>query len=393
MTIAFELRPGDANKNGTKTIRVYVSRNGKTYFTTDHKVVPSLWDKKRQRIRETHPNAFILNSALTTLRNEIESICVKNSNLNAKDIVRLIGKNSVDTLSSFWKKFVQDCENGKHKRSLSTVKKYREALGSIEKFDEKYNRRTDFDTINNEWYDSYLGYLRIERKVNETTIGNHIKLIKAVMRMACDMGVSTNVEYKKRYFKKTSQESDSIYLTEEEIGLWEKVDLSGLKHLQAERDRFLISYYFLLRFGDSLEVNKSNVFTQGKKSFLKTISGKTKTEVIIPINPKALILLNKYDYKLPVITNQEANWKLKEIGHEAEIKTVVTCGKETLQKYHFITSHTARRSAATHLYFQGLPIKELSHLLGHSKISQTEEYIKVSKLESAKKALNYAFFK
>ncbi len=393
MNISFELRRGEANKDGTRTVRAYVFHNGKAHISTPYKVLPVNWDKRKQRIKETHPNVFAYNSALVVLRNDIESLCLKHPKLPALDIAKLIGKNSIETLKSFWEKFLIDCANGKYKRSLTTVKKYKEALGSIEKFNLKYNRRSDFDTINNEWYDSYTGYLRSERKLNETSVGDHIKLIKAVMRMAYDAGISTNIEFQKKYFKVTHQASDSIYLTEEEIGLIEKVDLTNFVHLQAERDRFLLSYYFLLRFGDSLLINETNVFKQNGKMFIKNISEKTNIESILPVNPKALALLKKYNYSLPKISNQKANDKLKEIGEVAEIKTMVTLLGVVRKKYHFITSHTARRSAATHLYLQGLPLKELSHLLGHTKTSQTEEYIRVSKLESAKKAFDLPFFK
>lgn len=394
MFIQFELKGGKRlNVDGTRTIRMYISHNGNAYHTTKYAVKPSQWDSKRAKIKEDIPNAQLWSNELIRLKNEIEGLCLKHPSLAASEITKLIGKKSIENLHSFWTNFLRDCENGKQKRAWATIKKYREALGSIKKFNLKYNRRSDFDTINKEWYDSYTGYLRTERKLNETSVGDHIKLIKAIIRMAYDLGISTNIEFQKKYFKVTKQESDSIYLTEDEILLIENVDLTNFIHLQAERDRFLLSYYFLLRFGDSLLINKGNVFDQNGKKFIRNISEKTKIESVLPIAPKALSLLKKYNYSLPQISNQKANDKLKEIGDEAGIKTMTTISGVTKKKYHFITSHTARRSAATNLYLQGLPLKDLSHLLGHTKTSQTEQYIKMSKLESARKALDFAFFK
>lgn len=394
MFIQLELKGGKRmNVDGTRTIRAYISHNGKAYYTSKYAVKPSQWDGRRAKIKEDVPNSQLWNNELVRLRNDIEGLCLKHPNLSASDIVKMIGKNSIETLKSFWEQFLVDCANGKQKRSASTAKKYKEALGSIEKFDLKYERRSDFDTMNMKWYEDYTGYLRSERKLNETSVGDHIKLIKAIMRMAYDVGISANIVFQKRDFKVTHQPSDSIYLTEEEIKLIEDVDLTNFSHLQNERDRFLLSYYFLLRFGDSLLVNETNIFKQNGKTFIKIISEKTNVESILPVNSKALVLLKKYNYSLPKISNQKANDKLKEIGEEAEIKTMTTLLGVTRKKYHFISSHTARRSAATHLYLQGLPLKELSHLLGHKKISQTEEYIRVSKLESAKKAFDLPFFK
>lgn len=391
MNIKFILRDS-AGKNNQYKIRCYIQHNGRAYHNTKLSVDKSDWDANNGRAKLVRPNSHLMNSELVRLRNDIEALCLKHPSLSASDIVKLIGKNSIETLKSFWEKFLVDCANGKHKRAASTAKKYKEALGSIEKFNLKYNCRSDFDTINMKWYNHYTGYLRSERGLNETSVGDHVKLIKAVMRMAYDHGISTNIEFQKQYFKVTHQESDSIYLTEEEIVLWENVDLTNFPYLQDERDRFLLSYYFLLRFGDSLLINKGSMFTQNGKLFFRNVSEKTSIESFLPVSPKALVLLEKFDYKIPQIKNQKANDKLKDIGDEAGIDAMTTISGLTKKKYHFISSHTARRSAATNLYLQGLPLKELSHLLGHTKTSQTEKYIRISKLESAKKAQNLPFF-
>lgn len=396
MFIHFELKGGKRlNKGGTRTIRIYISHNDNAYYTTKYKVNPGLWDDKRSRLKDVAPNCTLWNGELIRLRNEVEALCLKHPSLPAHAIVSLIGKKSINTFPDFFENFIKDCESGKFKRSIGTIKNYRKVLNSIGQFE----KRTDFDTIDRDWYDEYIDWLRKgdeEKKIkkkNENTIGGHIKIIKAVMREAFDRGVSTNIEFQKKYFKKPSQETDSIYLTLEEIALWENVDLSGFPHLQAERDRFLLSYYFLLRFSDSLNIGESDIFKENERYFVKSISIKTKTESIIPIKPKALDLLNKYGFKMPDITNQKANEDLKEIGALAKISNPTRLLGEVKPKSYFITSHTARRTAATHLYLEGFPLKDLSNLLGHKKTAQTEEYIKVSKLDSAKKALDFKFFK
>lgn len=388
MFIQLELKGGKRiNVDGTRTIRAYISHNGKAYYTTKYAVKQTQWDARRSKIKDEIPNSQLWNNELARIKNDVEGLCLKHPNLSAGEIVKMIGKNSVENLFSYFQSYIDSCEAGKENRAIGTVKKYKIVLKSLKDFPQ----RTDFDTINQKWYNSYTGHLR-ESGMNENTIGNFIKFTKMILRRAHETGVSLNMEYQKKYFKKPSQTTDSIYLTEEEIVLFENVNLSNYDYLQEERDRFMLSYYFLLRFGDSLKVNESNVFEDKGKFYLKIISEKTTTESILPIKPKALILLKKYDYKMPTISNSESNWKLKKIGGLAEIATMTSLSGRTEKKFEFITSHTARRSAATNLYLQGLPLLDLSRLLGHKKVSQTEEYIRVSKLESAKKALNLPFF-
>lgn len=82
--------------------------------------------------------------------------------------------------------------------------------------------------------------------------------------------------------------------------------------------------------------------------------------------PKALEILQKYksdsDYLLPQISNQYFNRTLKEIA------SILGITKN-------LTHHTARKTfASTVLLNNNIPIEVVSKLLGHTKISTTQEY-------------------
>lgn len=64
----------------------------------------------------------------------------------------------------------------------------------------------------------------------------------------------------------------------------------------------------------------------------------------------------------------------------------------TRPKFELITTHTARRSFATNLYLQGMDITNISKILGHATITQTQTYLKVSNEEAAKRAAKHPFF-
>lgn len=84
----------------------------------------------------------------------------------------------------------------------------------------------------------------------------------------------------------------------------------------------------------------------------------------IPLNEIALSILEKYNFSLPVLSNQRMNSYLKEI---ADI-----CGiNKTL------TTHTARHSAATLLLNHGANLSTVSAVLGHSNIKMTQHYAKL----------------
>ncbi len=93
---------------------------------------------------------------------------------------------------------------------------------------------------------------------------------------------------------------------------------------------------------------------------------KTGIRSAIPILPRAISILNKYNYKLPVCTNQRMNGYLKEIADLCNIKKT-------------LTTHIARHTFATTITLsKGVPIETVSKMLGHSDIRTTQIYAKVT---------------
>ena len=88
---------------------------------------------------------------------------------------------------------------------------------------------------------------------------------------------------------------------------------------------------------------------------------KTGVTFTIPLMPKAIAILEKYNYKLPVLSNQNYNAYLKEIADICGIK----------QNVH---THIARHTFATIALNSGIPIEIISKVLGHSSIKMTQAH-------------------
>lgn len=386
MNIKFVLRD-EEKKDGTQTIRCYIQHNGRAYFNTKYSVL--LRDFKGGMVKSDRVNSVLINSALIRMRNEVEALCYKHPSLPAKDIAKFIGKGSAGAFLDYFDGYIKNCKSGSIKRAQSTIDKYDEILNALKLFE----YTTDFNTLDKKWYDAYTGKMR-QSGCNENTIGNHIKFIKSIMRQAFEDGVSSNLEYQKKYFKTTSQETDGISLSPEEINLWLTSDkIDPFPYLQEERDRFLISYYLIMSFADTMLIDKSKFITEDGKVYFKSNRIKTGTEFVVPVKPIAYDILKKYDFKFSKISNQKANEKLKEIGMLLEIKEPFTLLGKVKPRYKFITTHTGRRTGATHLYDQGVDEKIICHLGGWTKVDTMRHYIKRTRTESAKKASEFEFFK
>lgn len=146
--------------------------------------------------------------------------------------------------------------------------------------------------------------------------------------------------------------------------------------LKRVRDLFIFSCYTGLAYIDLIQLTFHEIITgiDGIK-WIKTIRGKTGVAVNIPILQPAAVILNEFsadptilmrETVFPNVSNQEMNRSLKLI---AEI-----CG---IKKY--LTFHLARHTFATTVtLMNGVPIETISKLLGHTKLSTTMIYARVT---------------
>ena len=75
-------------------------------------------------------------------------------------------------------------------------------------------------------------------------------------------------------------------------------------------------------------------------------------------------VLEKYGWEIPQLSNADYNRHLKALGQMAGIKT----------RLH---SHLARHTFATYMLRNGVKIENVSKMLGHTNITQTQRYAKV----------------
>jgi integrase len=138
----------------------------------------------------------------------------------------------------------------------------------------------------------------------------------------------------------------------------------GIDRLNQVRDLFVFAANTALSYCDLASVKREDIQHEGDVMYLKKKRGKTGVTYILPLNDTAMGLLKKYDYELPIISNQRYNAYLKEV---ADI-----CGiKKTL------TTHLARHTAATLMLNAGIAIEVVSKILGHSNTKMTQHYAKL----------------
>ena len=185
------------------------------------------------------------------------------------------------------------------------------------------------------------------------------------------------------------EEVENIYLTETELIKLYKCEMSS-KVMEEQRDLFIIGAMTGLRLSDYNNIKQENIVEIEGDLFIKMIAKKTKGLVIIPCNPIVIEILKKYEQKrnkVPsAVSDQYFNRLLKEACKKAELNETGRLTKAPeLELYKCVTSHSARRSFATNMYLQSFPTIDLMKITGHTTEKSFLKYIKMSKLDSAKR--------
>jgi len=320
------------------------------------------------------------------------------------------------SLFSFIRLFIDKSEskpNPKTGRPVSYKmrREYEVTFKYLKDYAAEKNMVIDFKDIDINFYDGFVQYLQNvppdktktskKNKQNEdkkeeskklavNTIGKKIQTLKIFLNAAKEEGKNTFEAYRSKKFVAMTEDSETIYLTEEELTKIYEHDFSKDPTTEQIRDLFLVGAWTGCRFSDISQITPESI----SEGLIHLKQYKTGKRVLIPLHPVVTAILNKYKGRLPeVTTNQQFNRALKNIAKDAGIKEIthkaITKGGVKVstahKKHELVTTHTARRSFATNLYKSGFPTLSIMAITGHTTETSFLKYIKVTPDEHAKK--------
>lgn len=408
----FNLR--DANSKSETPIHLVVRWNGnRLVYPTGEKIKPKYWDIQNQiAIKKGFPEYSEFNSRLNNILVDAKNVFRRYQNDHKHEVPTLVKLRELFNIefkkqtnekqkNLFWfiEKFISDAKlrfNEKTQKltSVNTIRDYKRCYEVLKEFGQKKKINIDFETIDLDFYVEYKRYLTDKLNFSQNTIGKHIKTLKTFLNDAKEQGYNKHLKYQSKNFKVPKEDTESIYLNENEIEQIYNLDLSHNERLEKVRDLFIVGCWTGLRFSDFTNIQKSDI--QGKNINIKT--QKTNEKVSIPIHRNVISIMKKYEGKYPnslppSISNQNMNLYLKEIGklikdfHENISITSTKGGKtitKTYKKYELLTTHTARRSMASNLFKDELPSITIMKITGHKSEKSFLKYIKLTPEEHAK---------
>jgi len=377
--VLFYLKRDKAKSNGTVPLFCRITVDGQEVrFGMKCDVNPKFWDVQTGKATGRTAEAAKINSLVDNTKAAIYKVYrelqERDNYVTAEKIknVFLGIEQKHQTLLELF-----DCHNKERKELIgknvtkSTYERYCTARRLVAGFIMyKYNLNDiPVKEVNKQFIGDFEGYMLVQYSYSKNYIVSILKRLRHIVELALNREWIYRNPFKE--YKLQWQKADRGFLTELEIealmdGVFEN------QKLEQARDIFVFCTFTGLAFTDVKHLTVANIqSTIDGKQWIKGKRKKTDTDYNIPLLTIPKTILGKYSGKssdgtlLPVFQIDTYNRLLKEVAQHCGINKK-------------ITSHLARHTFATFTLTKGVSIESVSKMLGHTKISTTQIYARIT---------------
>ncbi|MEO9485242.1 MAG: phage integrase SAM-like domain-containing protein [Ekhidna sp.] len=240
----------------------------------------------------------------------------------------------------------------------------------IDGFNEYKSRDHQLNDLDKNFEYEYKKYLyNKDQPLSDGSVDNQIKYLKSLCRKLIDLGIPCNEQVQS--FSRISLTYDMVFLTAVELKRLIDSRITSSDTLDRKKDAFVFQCLTGIRVSDLKKFNKDLV---DDKYRLNTRSEKTGTLIKIPLVDKAIEIAEKYNYNIPVESEQKYNEAIhkfmKELGFDRKVES-----KNYRPLHEVCTSHTARKTFISYaLNNLGLSVAEVSLISGTSQGTIQKHY-------------------
>lgn len=365
LSIKFWCRASKRGKDGKSPVEMVINLDGERLVThLPRREKPDSF-QQQMNSRRTNPLREFLNAVESRIR-EHETHCLREGvPLTIESINDFIEDGFTErsgTIGALTDDFFKSLKL-KRDSGAMTPKRYRKYEIALNHFLEGTGLSLDerVTKVKNKTIKDFQHYL-IGEGFEPGTIAGFLQCLKSIVLFGLQNG-----QIKENPFTgiKIGRKANKVrFLSEDEVSQIKRkrMPTEGLEHV---KDIFLFQCYTALSYCDMALLEPGDFQTSGSGFvFIEKPRKKTGVPFLVVLLPEALAIARKYDYHLPVISNQRYNVNLKEIA--------MLCGIEKT-----LHSHVGRHTAATFLLNKGVPMEIVAKVLGHSTTAQTRHYAKL----------------
>jgi site-specific recombinase XerD len=381
ISILFLIQKTKINKQGKCPIRCRITYNeGRHEFATGLLINPNTWYSKLQQTKPPNEENTYVNSQLSLIKNKINQaflfLQMKGSDFDVDDLYLIYKGEKPKKEKGILEVYTE--YNNKIKKligkdiELVTYNKYLESYNHLKDFVRfKFNSADlKLKNVKSNFLDDYDYYLKTQKGKNKQGLSQST-INKAIQRFRKTLKFSISEGYleKDPFIMHTAKviKKNIVFLTKEELLKLENHQFKTAR-IQSVKELFVFCCYTGLAFKEMSLLKKSDIITGFDGNLWIVVKrSKTDRDYKVPLLPRAQKVLHIYnddtsELVFPKISNQKFNEYLKEIAD------IIGISKN-------LTHHIARKTfASTVLLYNDVPMEVVSELLGHSKLSTTQEH-------------------
>lgn len=365
MYISFKIRTCPDPEYATIYMRLQQAGH-RVEFSLDLKIKRSKWDTKKNQVRGNPEIGDLLTSYETKARQIVllqpglALVDVRNAIFGPKPVPpqKPRAKNVIEIGLLLLEKKNRKFEMGQ--LATNTIRKARERQRNLEWIFETTGWSWPLNDIRTQHMDELELWLRNRTDWHWNTVSKILNFVKEVIRFGMAEGL---IATRPLVLRVTFIETEHHALTADQVRQIESMDWKN-RDIQAAVDCFLFQCYTGLAYADlrqfkpelHLKVKSLTEVVQLKRA-KSPLVGKSYL-ANVPLLPAAKRILEKYNYRLDVLANQNYNPYLHLVGDRIGLDWT-------------LTSHVARKSFCTILYNAGLSIQMIGEWVGHSTAKTT----------------------
>ena len=382
MKVLLYLKKSGLDKSGKAPImgRITLGRSI-AQFSCKLSCNPELWNPRESRVDGKSREAVEINGRLESLLLSVQSayqaLLSKGCPFDATDVKELF-QGSVQTRCMLIERLDMLI---KEKESHIGVDIRKESMASyhstrihLQEFIQKKYKVSDlaFSQLTENFIYEFQQYFLGECGFQEGSFYNVATHLKTVCRLAYREGRADILLFDKVKISKGNKKLPKAL----DRGAFEKLKTLHFEELEEEmetaRDIFLFACYTGAAYCDLMELDKSHLVRDDEGSlWLKFNRQKTSVPCRVKLLPEAIRLMEK-------LHSDERETLLPFMGYATYQSYLKALRLRAGISFPF-TTHTARHTFATLITLeQGVPIETVSKMLGHSNVSMTERYAKVT---------------
>lgn len=398
LSIMFWLYRSKATPDGKAPLYARVTIEGKFKdISVGRKAPVDRWDEKMKEVTAGDREARVTNSRIAEFESDLKAhfkVLQSQHEVVTPEMLKraYLGKPAIKepkpeiaavaepTLLGVFADFIAKFEKRVEKEMASpeTLKHWRTSKKKVTEFIKHHFGSDDvkFSALPDTFAEDYYDYITLEvpTPLAEVTARKEVKWVKQIV----EIGV------KKKYissnpidgFKCSGGDKEVLPLELYEVEAILKKSLT-IERLAQVRDAFVFQCFTGFAYQDIYNLTPENIVRVGRTAERWLIKDRGKTEVteMVPILPIVSDLIDKYkddpycklhNRLLPINSNGRYNGYLKELADICGIKRP-------------LNTHLARHTFADIMLNNGVPLEDVSKMLGHKSIRTTMRYCRVRK--------------